>query len=278
MGNGASRIFNIMKKSGTDTVSEIVYLTVKTIKPLTVSLDNRVTLPKNFLIFSNNMKEEYLKVNDVLVAISLNGGQKYFISHFFDSTNDPYKIKVIDNLTSTDKTAALSANQGKLLNDKINNLNIVKVIDNLTSTDTKNALSANQGRILNSKFNTKLDKCIRVTEANTDLNDYQDDGLFYFNTEVTPINIPFGSNGWLEVKGTRGGHIKQLWYRSGTANSNDHQIAVRSFVGNVWSDWAILLTTKGGTVAGDYVFSNNVNIRKAFKISYTKLFCKWRSN
>jgi len=88
---------------------------------------------------------------------------------------------VIDNLTSTSTTSALSANQGKVLNDKITNkvdkvsgkglstndftstyktkldgiakgANNTTVTDNLTSTSTTNALSANQGRILNNKI------------------------------------------------------------------------------------------------------------------------------
>ena len=88
---------------------------------------------------------------------------------------------VIDSLTSTSTTSALSANQGKVLNDKITNkvdkvsgkglstndftstyktkldgiatgANNTTVTDNLTSTSTTNALSANQGRILNNKI------------------------------------------------------------------------------------------------------------------------------
>lgn len=88
---------------------------------------------------------------------------------------------VIDNLTSTSTTSALSANQGKVLNDKITNkvdkvsgkglstndftstyktkldgiatgANNTTVTNNLTSTSTTNALSANQGRILNNKI------------------------------------------------------------------------------------------------------------------------------
>lgn len=88
---------------------------------------------------------------------------------------------VIDNLTSTSTTSALSANQGKVLNDKITNkvdkvsgkglstndftstyktkldgiatgANNTTVTDNLTSTSTTNALSANQGRTLNNKI------------------------------------------------------------------------------------------------------------------------------
>ena len=50
---------------------------------------------------------------------------------------------VINNLTNTSINDALSANQGKVLNEKI-----PPVINNLTSTSTTSALSANQGKVL----------------------------------------------------------------------------------------------------------------------------------
>ena len=52
-------------------------------------------------------------------------------------------ITVIDNLTSTSTTDALSANQGRILNESI-----PAVIDNTSSTSTTDALSANQGNLL----------------------------------------------------------------------------------------------------------------------------------
>lgn len=51
--------------------------------------------------------------------------------------------EVIDNLTSTSTIDALSAKQGKVLNEKI-----PPVIDSLTSTSTTSSLSANQGKVL----------------------------------------------------------------------------------------------------------------------------------
>ena len=66
-------------------------------------------------------------------------------------------ISVIDNLESTDITAALSANQGRVLKELIDDIdtgNTVNVVNNLTSTSITDALSANQGKILNDKINT----------------------------------------------------------------------------------------------------------------------------
>lgn len=62
--------------------------------------------------------------------------------------NNITTVGIVDNLTSTSNTAALSANQGRVLNGLITS-NKVTVENVLTSTSAVNALSANQGRILN---------------------------------------------------------------------------------------------------------------------------------
>ena len=71
-------------------------------------------------------------------------------------------IDIVDRLDSTRQDAALSANMGRELNNKINTVSdrvdsgegssSVTVVDNLTSTSTTDALSANQGRVLNEKM------------------------------------------------------------------------------------------------------------------------------
>lgn len=59
---------------------------------------------------------------------------------------------VVENvLTSTSTTHALSAAQGKILND--NKLNKSDVVNNLSTTDVTKALSAAQGKILQDKIN-----------------------------------------------------------------------------------------------------------------------------
>ena len=60
---------------------------------------------------------------------------------------------VVDSLVSTSATSALSAKQGKVLNDKIVALGPV---DNLTSTDATKALSANQGKALKDAADAKV--------------------------------------------------------------------------------------------------------------------------
>ena len=73
-------------------------------------------------------------------------------------------VNIIDSLTSTSTTSALSANQGKVLNDKIEAIPSISVINNLTSTSTTDALSAYQGNLLNNKM-IKYGTCSTVAST-----------------------------------------------------------------------------------------------------------------
>lgn len=60
------------------------------------------------------------------------------------------KAAIVDNLTDGGSTKVLSAEQGKVLENK--KINYTDVIDNLASTDTDKPLSANQGKLLNNNL------------------------------------------------------------------------------------------------------------------------------
>lgn len=91
-------------------------------------------------------------------------------------------------------------------------------------------------------------KCITVTTAGTDLNDYLGEGTWYFGTSYTPANIPIGSNGWLRVMRRKSSSrilVKQLWNRQGNLGTTDHQSYVRTYDSDVgWSDWVRYITQK----------------------------------
>lgn len=76
-----------------------------------------------------------------------------------------------------------------------------------------------------------------VTQAGTDLNDYTEEGWYVFTSSYTPANIPAGSNGWLHVLPYNTSYVKQLWYRWGTAGTNDHQTFIRIKSGSDWGVW-----------------------------------------
>lgn len=95
-----------------------------------------------------------------------------------------------------------------------------------------------------SKTNNKVDKTTNITTTNTDLNDYIEEGTYFFSSATyAPENRPTGTNGWLKVIKGSGDWVKQLWYRAGTNNSNDWQIFVRTKSATLdWSDWRELQT------------------------------------
>lgn len=119
MANSASRLFKLMQKSGTDTISEIVYLTLKSKNPLIFNLENRLDITKDFISFDDNILLEKLNIGDTVQATTFNNGQMYFIQQ---GLKKKIKAEIIDNLTSTSNIDSLSAKQGSVLLDKINAL------------------------------------------------------------------------------------------------------------------------------------------------------------
>jgi hypothetical protein len=88
---------------------------------------------------------------------------------------------------------------------------------------------------------TKGTMCMNVSATGTDLNDYTEDGWYFFATSVVPTNIPTGTNGWLQVI-TQGTLTKQIWYRMGTPSSNDYLTYVRTRNGTTWGAWRRIMT------------------------------------
>lgn len=85
-----------------------------------------------------------------------------------------------------------------------------------------------------------------IKEKGTNLNDYKEDGKYYFGVSYTPTNIPTGMNGWLEViTEDKKEYVKQIWYRHGTANNNDYETYVRTYTSETWSDWKQYATIDG---------------------------------
>ena len=108
---------------------------------------------------------------------------------------------------------------------------------NLPSTSTPiNATNLNQ--VQTNVDNAKLEKTIVVTATNQDLNNYRTEGRYYFNVGNAPTNRPAGTNGELEVMIGGSGLCKQIWYRHGTADTNDYETYVRTSTdGSTWSSW-----------------------------------------
>ena len=88
MANGANRIFKIMQKSGTNTISEFMSLTVKSINPLQLTDGDKLILTGEFLVFSDYIDTSKISVGDKFKAQSYNNGQTYYISEIISSSSN----------------------------------------------------------------------------------------------------------------------------------------------------------------------------------------------
>lgn len=99
-----------------------------------------------------------------------------------------------------------------------------------------------------------------ITKPNTSLNDYVETGIYFFyNSDVTPTDIPEGTNGWLVVLKGKTGVLKQIWYRFGSAGNHFRSFIRTRFNDDLgWSNWQRLITENdmyyknGDTVVIDY--------------------------
>lgn len=112
MANAASRIFKIMQNSGTDTVSEVVYLKVKSTNPLILNLEDRLDITEEFIVLSDSIIKDRIQIGDILTATTFNNGQTYLVSQ---GLKKDLRRQVVDNLNSTSNIDNLSANQGRIL-------------------------------------------------------------------------------------------------------------------------------------------------------------------
>lgn len=79
-----------------------------------------------------------------------------------------------------------------------------------------------------------------------DFNNYIEDGLYFFTSSSKPSNAPSGCvNGLLHVMSCGSVIVKQVFYRYGTMNKNDHNMYIRTrSTASQWTSWGRILTDK----------------------------------
>ena len=128
-------------------------------------------------------------------------------------------VPVVDNLTSTSTTSALSANMGRDLKSKIDAIvssGGTPVDDNLTSTETTHALSANQGRVLNGK----------IANVESKVNGLGMFGMSYtideFNNYSKPTRITFEDGVTATLTWTAGTQLRKITASTGEVMTIDY--------------------------------------------------------
>ncbi len=157
---------------------------------------------------------------------------------FILGTEYDIEIKITDKLSSDSETA--SVNSGKVLMSAVKEYGVCfgGLYDKSVGGPLQGKTETNVINILE-KLGVKT-----IRTANTNLNDYRETGLYYFETDYTPTNIPGGANGFLQVISNEN-WTKQIWYRTGTVGTNDHHTWVRTVYKNdSWGAWVLILTGK----------------------------------
>lgn len=219
----------------------------------------------------------YMKVIAKATISSLNGlnSKKFLLQYKKENANTFTTYQTYSDSYTYNVTAIINIGQ-----DDIYNVNISATDYFLTSQYQKNIetaytlvdFNANGKGIAFGKASTQngldvnMDALFRmglkgginvVNTSNTNLDDYLTDGLYNFAVEYAPKGVPAGSNGWLQVftNGTNS-VAKQVWYRHGTANTNDWETYIRTKTSSNagWSTWVKLVvpsdTWKGSSGGG----------------------------
>lgn len=96
---------------------------------------------------------------------------------------------------------------------------------------------------LDDELDKKVDKVKKYSAV--DLNTLTESGLYYVSDETTDLHCPIGTNGHILVM-SDGTRVRQVFFRVGTIDSNNHQWYSRSLgsdltIGdNGWSKWWLL--------------------------------------
>ena len=177
--------------------------------------------------------------------------------------------KVINTLTSTDTNKPLSANQGKVLKELLDNkVNKTDIVDNLTSTDIDKPLSANQGKILNdTKLNkTDANKLNCVTIDNVSLKEYiltnftETGKTYYLIARQTCTDLPKASNFYITVE-TPGSYTYKVTAKE-LNDKNGSYVCTYRTISSSWTAWEKVLIT--GDIDGSkklYITNTGANIK-----------------
>ena len=96
MANGVNKIFKIMQNAGTDTISELLSLTVKSANPLVLSDGDKLIVTKDFLYFDSYIDISNIQVGDKFIVTTYNNGQAYYVYDIISSSQniDKYMIEI----------------------------------------------------------------------------------------------------------------------------------------------------------------------------------------
>lgn len=173
---------------------------------------------------------------------------------------------VVDNLTSTDTNKALSANQGKVLNDKITTeTNRAKGAESTLTTDLSNEVT--RAKAKENELNTKIDtKTLLLNGSQINFNPVDDlnnfkTGIGYFSDTVQntpPVTLTQMADATFLVISAATNEGIEVTHVQIAINVVIGLILQRAFVGGSWSNWSIY-----HNIANNLTTDNQFNVLSA---------------
>lgn len=123
--------------------------------------------------------------------------------------------------------------------------------------DSKNVVRSINGQFADTTGAARL---WAENTGNVSANTLTESGVYYLTGSNT--GLPSGTNGYVIVHAVNSsGYIRQIFFRAGTVDSNDHNIYTRQTSGNnAWGAWVKMLTSKDTGGVGLLLNSTNVKI------------------
>ena len=219
-------------------------------------------IQKNGVIYGSNNASDIV-YRDITVEEKLDSVPYFDIANNEDvETNDYLTYShIIDNLTSTSTNNILSANQGKILNDKISTLSITHVTDKNTLNTSVNNLSSSVTTNTNNIASNKNNITTLTTWKNNHLNTYHPVGsVCVTSTNKAPT---FGGTWTLIDKKFTPSHTNSstngTLFTINSTNTKSHSTYVirEGHILRIRSNITTKVALKDGTVAlGTYKFAD----------------------
>ena len=169
------------------------------------------------------------------------------------SDNSDYRVLLSKSANDTEETDISRKDTNLKYNPSTGNLQTTKLNGNTVPSGSGNdalaklsdipqAQTVETGSVFGALSFDGTDKIVKLTAdllaAGQDANNLKSSAVYYITTANEPLNMPTAfANGFLIVLRYSSNIIKQIVFRQGTINSNDHQTYFRTYTESGWSKW-----------------------------------------
>lgn len=236
----------------------------------------RNTLNQNIRSFSQTIEEIKTSYDDITKDVSLISTQvnsklnsfstqiennnsevtsvRNYVTQIVEKSNDTYSKKEIDQLFSSINGKLSGLYTSSQVDSLVNPLKSQIAILQKKVTDIENNSTGSSGS--SSSGGTAEGLSINyINSGSINLNSYTTAKIFYISSAVSMINAPNNcKDGWLIVLPNEGTgetstgsiYVKQIFLKSGTANTDDYEVYVRTRINSAssFSKWVKMITTK----------------------------------